>query len=219
LAPRTNARKIRNVEEYDPFLRRSPKQSRSRAVVEAVFQAARERLTTSGDDHGMVMETIARRAGIAIGSLYDYFQDREGLLRALTAKITAENRAQFLAQLDACESKSLEELLAVMLKQLRETYLDDVETPRSLMSAAYALRLVGFIAESQELFAREFEKRLRARPEVTCDPRAASFIITHASMGLMHVLIWLEKPEDLDALLSECVSMFALYLRTPPQSA
>ncbi len=54
------------------FARKTPAQSRSRALVEAVIGAA-SRLLPDRDAEELTTHQIAERAGVSVGSLYQYF--------------------------------------------------------------------------------------------------------------------------------------------------
>jgi AcrR family transcriptional regulator len=70
--------------ESDPLnTRKSPRQSRSAATVEAILEAAARILETEGLG-GYSTNAIARRAGVSIGSLYQYFPSKDAVTRALT---------------------------------------------------------------------------------------------------------------------------------------
>lgn len=62
--------------------RKLPKQSRSKALVEAVLDAAARILTDQGRD-ALTTNAIAHAAGVSVGSLYQYFPNREAILAAL----------------------------------------------------------------------------------------------------------------------------------------
>jgi AcrR family transcriptional regulator len=62
--------------------RRIPRQERSRAVADAVVQATREVLLDEGAA-SVTTTRVAQRAGVSVGSLYQYFPNRTALLRAL----------------------------------------------------------------------------------------------------------------------------------------
>jgi AcrR family transcriptional regulator len=73
--------------------RKLPKQSRSRVTVEAILEATTHILVEEGYDKANT-NRIAERAGISIGSLYQYFPNKESLMTALM-----EQHAQEMAEL------------------------------------------------------------------------------------------------------------------------
>jgi AcrR family transcriptional regulator len=62
--------------------RKRPVQSRSRATVEAVLAAAARILEDQGLS-GFNTNAVAERAGVSIGSLYQYFPSKDAILVAL----------------------------------------------------------------------------------------------------------------------------------------
>ncbi len=62
--------------------RKQPQQDRSRVTVEAILEATTHILTEEGYDRANT-NRIAERAGISIGSLYQYFPNKESLMAAL----------------------------------------------------------------------------------------------------------------------------------------
>lgn len=62
--------------------RKLPQQDRSRITVEAILEATTHILTEEGYDKANT-NRIAERAGISIGSLYQYFPNKESLMAAL----------------------------------------------------------------------------------------------------------------------------------------
>lgn len=62
--------------------RKLPQQDRSRLTVEAILEATTRILTEEGYDKANT-NRIAERAGISIGSLYQYFPNKESLMAAL----------------------------------------------------------------------------------------------------------------------------------------
>lgn len=72
-----------------PAARRAPAQQRSRERQERILQAARELIAETGSDR-VKMNEVAERAGISIGSLYQYFPDKQAIVRTLAEHYTAE---------------------------------------------------------------------------------------------------------------------------------
>ena len=62
-------------------MRRRPLQRRSRATVEAIKEAA-ALILESGDESWLTTNHIAERAGVGIGSLYEYYADKDDILQS-----------------------------------------------------------------------------------------------------------------------------------------
>jgi len=65
----------------ETFQRRSPKQARSRATWDAILEAASQILERDGPA-GFNTAAVAERAGVSIGTLYQYFPDKQAILLA-----------------------------------------------------------------------------------------------------------------------------------------
>lgn len=81
--------------------RREPRQARSRALVEAIVEAAARVF----DEHGYEATTtnrIAEVAGVSIGSLYQYFPSKEALVTALHE----DHARRMLAVVDATTTRA-----------------------------------------------------------------------------------------------------------------
>lgn len=80
-----------------PSTRRNPRQERARATVEAVLEAAAQILEARGLK-GATTNAIAERAGVSVGSLYQYFPDKGALVLALYE----QHLAQLGEAMEAC---------------------------------------------------------------------------------------------------------------------
>lgn len=61
---------------------RAPQQARAQATVEAIYEAAARILESEGM-HGLTTARLAEVAGVGVGSIYEYFAGKEGVLLAL----------------------------------------------------------------------------------------------------------------------------------------
>jgi AcrR family transcriptional regulator len=77
--------------ETEP-LRRKPRQDRGRRRIDAILEAAAAEFAAVGYE-AATTNAIARRAGTSIGSLYQFFPNKEALLDALAARYEAQLRA------------------------------------------------------------------------------------------------------------------------------
>ena len=62
--------------------RKTPQQSRSLATVEAIYDATIQVLLKSGEDR-LTTVHVAERAGVSVGTLYQYFPNKQALLFAV----------------------------------------------------------------------------------------------------------------------------------------
>lgn len=73
----------------DPLApRKAPLQQRSSATVDAIIEAA-ARILETGSFDGYTTNAVAELAGVSIGSLYQYFPNRDALTAALIERETA----------------------------------------------------------------------------------------------------------------------------------
>lgn len=76
--------------------RRKPIQQRSRATVDAILEAAAHVLRTEGWAR-FSTNRVARRAGVNIGSVYQYFADKEAVIHELHRRFREEVKARVRA--------------------------------------------------------------------------------------------------------------------------
>ncbi|PSJ62328.1 TetR/AcrR family transcriptional regulator [Pseudaminobacter soli (ex Li et al. 2025)] len=86
-------------EAFTSKRRRAPSQKRSRERVEAILEAATGLIAETGSD-AMRMSEVAERAGISIGSLYQYFPDKSAIIRTLAERYNADGRQCIESALD-----------------------------------------------------------------------------------------------------------------------
>lgn len=70
------------------LLRKQPRQARAQHTVDAIIEAAARILEEQGHG-GFNTNAVAELAGVSIGTLYQYFPDKDALLGALIARETA----------------------------------------------------------------------------------------------------------------------------------
>jgi len=78
--------------------RREPRQARARATVSFVLDAAAQVFAERG--YAATTNEIAARAGVSVGSLYQYFANKDALLVALAERHLAEAQAHLQSVLE-----------------------------------------------------------------------------------------------------------------------
>ncbi len=113
--------------QLDGRLRKTPRQARSRSTVEAILEAAERVLRSDGYDAAST-NRVARVAGFSVGSLYQYFDDKQAVVGALvdqTLRAEAERIAQLLDELVRLEASTAREraVRAVLAERLGKAHL------------------------------------------------------------------------------------------------
>ncbi|MDB4943547.1 MAG: Transcriptional regulator, TetR family [Labilithrix sp.] len=199
---------------YDVFLRKRPRQSRSRSVVEAILGATGERLSAAEAEDAVTVQGVAERAGVGIGSLYDYFRDREGLLAGFAAKVTEDNLRDFEELLARTRSLPLRESVALIVDHAFAIYAESPKVARSIMRIAHAVGFVPTAIEGQNAFAAALGRALVERTDLPPrDFEAAGYVLTHSIMGVMLTQVWQnEAPVPREHVRNELVTMCCEYL-------
>lgn len=65
--------------------RKTPRQARAKVTVEVIFEAAIQLLLTDGP-HRLTPTRVADRAGVSVGTMYQYFPNKQALIYALNAR-------------------------------------------------------------------------------------------------------------------------------------
>jgi AcrR family transcriptional regulator len=95
--------------------RKKPTQTRSKATVDAVMAAAARIL----EDEGMAgfnTNAVAERAGVSIGSLYQYFPSKDAILLGLMEQVLTQFSETLSAAIDRAPGRVLGEDLTYMLQ-------------------------------------------------------------------------------------------------------
>lgn len=89
-----------------------------REAVRAEILDAAEHLIASGGLHGAPLVAIAKRAGVAVGTLYNYFADREALIEALFEQRRSTLRPLILAALETSKPLAFEPRVRALVTDL-----------------------------------------------------------------------------------------------------
>ena len=103
--------------------RRRPAQRRSRERMDRILAVASDLIRAQGSDR-LKMGEVALRAGISIGSLYQYFPDKGAVVRSLAERYAAESRRCIQEALGGVSSPGeLEAAYAGLLDQYYAIFL------------------------------------------------------------------------------------------------
>lgn len=105
-------------QKFEP--RKIPKQGRARHTVDSILQATKSILSDEGYEKAST-NYIADVAGVSIGSLYQYFPNKEAIIASLVEKTIVEAAEHIRAELLACMDLPLEESTPRVIRVILET--------------------------------------------------------------------------------------------------
>lgn len=115
--------------------RKSPAQSRSRATVEAILDAAAHILVTQGFAAAST-NRIAEKAGVSIGSLYQYFPNKGVLIAALRRRHAEAMRSTILQLAGPAASAALPDAVRSFIHAVMQAHRIDPPLHRILAQEA-----------------------------------------------------------------------------------
>jgi len=196
--------------------RKRPSQARSKATVEAILVAAAQVFRRQGYA-GATTDRIAERAGVSVGSLYQYFPNKDAILVALTERhvdagfaLVRELLAETFSDVPALEPLLRRFVVAMITLHEREPELHRVLFEEAPLPASLRRQL----RKRENELATEVAALLEVHPEVRMrDPRLTAYVLVQSVDALIHNFI-LHPPEGIDAesLTGETVRMLYLHL-------
>jgi len=198
--------------------RKLPKQARSGATVQAILEAAAQVFERHGYAAGTT-NRIAQRAGVSIGSLYQYFPNKDAILLALVHRHLAESTAALGPHIERLSRGArfedvLPDIVNAMVAMhalapgLHRVLFEETRLPPALRAELDELedRLVDLAADALG------SADPRSRPS---DPRLSARIVIGAIEGLTHRLVLRPPPGVVpEAIASEITELVRAYIQT-----
>jgi AcrR family transcriptional regulator len=177
--------------------------------------AATARILVKHGADGLTTNAVAEAAGVSIGSLYQYFPNKQALVAALIETHMSERNARVLERLAGVATLPIATAVRMMIELTIENYATDPELKRIIFME---LPRVGRLARVLELHAgtyRMVAQLLAARrAEVAVeDTDTAAFVLVSAIEALAHRAVFF-APERLrdPRLIDEATAMVTRYL-------
>lgn len=142
--------------------RRKPSQTRSREAVAAIIEASAQVLERRGYQ-GATTNRIAERAGVSVGTLYQYFNNKDEIFNALIER----EAASFLKAIEDSISGPEVDNRTAIRRLLESAYASDElvlgvrQVMRNLPSQAYGEQNMAIRTKMHALVVRFLEKRGR----------------------------------------------------------
>lgn len=192
-----------------------PRQSRSRATYEAIVEATTQLLVKEGFDR-FTTARVASRAGVSIGSLYQYFPNKTALAAAVIDRCCEEFLRHFENGLASSRGKSLEAAIRVMVDTSLASHHLAPDLHRIVNELARRIGVDDRTDVVSRATAKMIEALLREHSDEVAagvDPMVAATIIETVLEALAHRVKLADPPTVPDDVLAgEATRLIVHYL-------
>jgi AcrR family transcriptional regulator len=194
--------------------RKMPRQARSQATVEAILEAAARIL--AGDGYAaMSTNRVAEVAGVSVGSLYQYFPNKDSLVAALHERHGRQMHELIISEVVAARGKSLRVAVTALVGALLKAHLIEPALHRVLEAEFPFFDLQSDDTESDQRLHHEVHELLTEhRAMLVVDDQAlAVYIMMTTVESLVHAAV-LDPPAGIKTqrLESAIVDLVMRYL-------
>jgi AcrR family transcriptional regulator len=173
--------------------RRVPRSALGTATVEAILTAVEQILEQHGVER-LTTNHVADLAGVSIGSLYQYFPNKQSLLGALQDRYAEDTFTRVRAALDESETKPIRNVILHVASAVLSAKQSQRPIHRLLIDSRTAAgaweRYRGSLDRHVDLIAEFLDRRDDVE---VADSRLAAFVVVHASEGLIEAVS--ERPD------------------------
>jgi len=195
--------------------RKLPMQARSTFTVDAIHDATIQVLLREGKER-LTTTRVAARAGVSVGTLYQYFPNKSALLQAALKRHLDEVASAVEQVCTQQMGKPVAEMGAALVTALLKAKMKNPKTSVALYSVSSDLDGVKVVRQ----VAARSEKAIVAMLESTCDSlikdaRLVSLMLQGSMTGISRRLLESSAPEkQFPSLLQELTEMVRAYLAT-----
>lgn len=194
--------------------RSQPKQKRGQVRVDAILNAASEVFAEMGYDNAPITR-IAAHANTSVGSLYQFFANKEAILKALVERYVARATVVFAGMnVEAYADMSVETSVKALLMPLKSFIKDNRDFQvifSNSLSSSYVAEAIRDM--DQAFLARNDAAIAAAQPHLTEHERRKYSLVC---MVIMKAMLSLARPESgltLDEVFEELEAVYVRYLQ------
>src|SRR3984957_12043895 len=175
------------VVAFEP--RKTPLQARSTVTVEAISEATIQVLLSHGADR-LTTTRVAQRAGVSVGTLYQYYPNKQSLLFAVLENHFSNVMARVEAACESACHRPLAEMIREMVEAFVDAKLDRADISVALYQVAADVGGPALIKRINQRSRKTVEAMRQTASDIKSPPdRFAIDIMLSAMAGAMRSLL------------------------------
>jgi AcrR family transcriptional regulator len=194
--------------------RKQPVQARSEATVSAIFEATVQVLLAAGY-RKMTTTRVAERAGVSVGTLYQYFPNRRALIAAVIERHLEQTASLVERDCRALAGQSLDEITVGLVEAIIKAKCQRIEVSRAMQEPLADIDGVTLVKAAANKAATLFAEILTSCRDAAFDDvhRVAFLIVTSCRSLLQSAIVDRASAPDMAALRTHMRAMVHGYLK------
>jgi len=194
--------------------RKSPVQARSTASVDAILKATVQVLLRVGKEK-LTTTRVAARAGVSVGTLYQYFPNKSALLRAALRLHVEEILAEVHGVCVAQRGQPVEQMAEALAVAFLAVKMRDPKKSRALYAVSSDVEGAKIAASAVTRVNHAIVGLLESAPEVlTTDLQLIATVLQSTIAGVKRQLLESDMPEvQFEVMQRELVLIVRSYVR------
>jgi AcrR family transcriptional regulator len=175
------------------------------ATLQVLLDVGKERLTTT---------KVALRAGVSVGTLYQYFPNKSALLQAALKRHLSEVSDAVVAVCRDQAGQPLTQMATALITAFLEAKMRKVKTSVALYSVSSDLDGARIVQQMGVRFNKAVAEMLEtAQEQLTTDPRLIATVLQSSMSGVSRRILESSSPEkQLEPLRQELIVLACAYL-------
>ena len=169
--------------------RKIPAQARSAATVDAILQAATQVLISSGFEK-MSTTRIAERAGVSVGSFYQYFPNKRALLAALVQRHVSEVATRAERACNAVHGATIRTMCETIVNAFIDAKTERADLSRALYLPAAVAGGAAIVKTESDRVSKAVTAMLETASDARFEqPHLLSLVLVTAVVGPMQAVL------------------------------
>jgi AcrR family transcriptional regulator len=194
--------------------RKSPVQARSAASVDAILEATIQVLLQVGKER-LTTTRVALRAGVSVGTLYQYFPNKSALLKAALKRHLDEVTEAVERVCQEQRGNSLDQMATALITTFLEAKMKDAKTSVALYAVSSDVDGAKIVQEMGIRSNQAVAGMLKtAREELNSDPQVVASMLQSVMVGVSRRLLESGASEkQFDVVRQETIFLACAYLK------
>ena len=162
--------------------RKIPVQARAAVTVEAIFEATIQVLLSHGPER-LTTTRVAQRAGVSVGTLYQYFPNKQSLLFAVLEDHLDKVAAAVELACECARGKRLSEMVQHVVEKFVDAKMQRTDISTALYRVSAEVGGPALVKRTAERSRRALEAMLKTAPDAASQPERFAIQMMFSAMA------------------------------------